>query len=169
MFIIICGEICPIGVISDSESITNGYFPFHPTGPSTIMNVMNSNIGKDLVAFAQSVVAPVADMPLEGINFLLDAIGFQNPVEHLHLIKAGLVDYEDFCYLIKKDIQDMVEEFSKQTVAQGRITFGLGHQGSCIGSKIVSVLTMILIVSPLMKKHLLRLRVMHSSINLTLT
>ena len=66
-------------------------------------------------------------MPLEGINFLLDAVGFQNLVEHLCLIEAGLADYKDFCYLVEKDIWHMAEEFSKQMVVQGRITFGLSH------------------------------------------
>ena len=80
------------------------------------MDVNNPN---NLVVIAQPIVAPAGEAPLEGVNFLLDAIGFQNPVEHLCLIKAGLADYEDFCYLIEKDIWDMAEEFSKQTVVQG--------------------------------------------------
>jgi hypothetical protein len=64
--------------------------------------------------------------PLAGIDYLLDAIGFHNPVEHLRLVQIGLADYEDFCYLVQKDIQDMVEKFSKQMVAQGHNTFNLG-------------------------------------------
>ena len=69
-------------------------------------------------------------MPLEGINFLLDAVGFHNLVEHSCLIEAGLADYKDFHYLVvEKDIQDMAEEFSKWTwLVQGCITFlGLSH------------------------------------------
>ena len=46
----------------------------------------------------------------------------------MYLIEAGLAEYEDFCYLINKDILwDMAEEFSKWMVVQGCITFGLGH------------------------------------------
>ena len=59
------------------------------------MDIMNPNIGKDPVAIAQLVVAPAAEVPLEGIDFLLDAIGFQNLAEHLCLIEAKLADYED--------------------------------------------------------------------------
>ena len=69
------------------------------------MDINNPNIGKDLVVITQLVVvAPAGRAPLEGNNFLLDAIGFQNLVEHLHLIKAGLVEYKDFCYLVEKDL-----------------------------------------------------------------
>ena len=77
------------------------------------MEVINLNIGDNPVVFAQPEVAPAADMPLQCIIFLLDVIGFHNPAEHEHLIEAELADYEDFHYLIKKDIQDMAEEFSK--------------------------------------------------------
>ena len=38
-------------------------------------------IGKDLAAIAQLVVAPVGGVPLEGTDFLLDAVDFQNPVD----------------------------------------------------------------------------------------
>jgi hypothetical protein len=76
---------------------------------------------------AQQGVAPAAiGAPLGGVDYVLDVIGFHNLAEHLRIIKAGLMDYDDFCYLIDKDIHDMVEKFAKQSVAQGRITFGLG-------------------------------------------
>ena len=39
--------------------------------------------------------------------------------------EAGLLSLEDFVGLTEKDIQDMAEEFSKCTVVQGRISFGL--------------------------------------------
>ena len=90
------------------------------------MVIFIPNIGNNLAAFPQLVVAPVANVPLEGIDFLLDTVGFQNLAEHMHIIETGLTDYEDFRYLIDKDIQDMLEEFSKWMVAQGRITFGIG-------------------------------------------
>ena len=41
--------------------------------------------------------------------------------------EAGFLSLEDFIGLTEKDIQDMAEEFSKRTVAQGRIPFGLLH------------------------------------------
>ena len=83
------------------------------TGSSTIVEIINPNIGYNPVALLQPAVAPVGDMPLQGIHFLLDIIGFHIPVECERLIKASLVNYEDFHYLIEKDIWDMVEEFSK--------------------------------------------------------
>jgi hypothetical protein len=43
-------------------------------------------------------------MPLEGMDFLLDAIGFNVAEDREHIMEAGLADYEDFRYLIKKDI-----------------------------------------------------------------
>ena len=53
---------------------------------------------------------------------------------------AGLLSFEDFVCLTEKDIRDMAEEFSKRTVAHGRISFGLRHitllLGSCTGYKI---------------------------------
>jgi hypothetical protein len=91
------------------------------------MEAVNPNFGEDPAAFAQPEVAPAANMPLQGVNFLLDVVGFHNPAERDRLIEAGLADYEDFRYLVEKDIRDMAEEFSKRTLAQGRITFGLGR------------------------------------------
>jgi hypothetical protein len=41
-------------------------------------------------------------------------------------MEAGLANYEDFRYLVEKDIRDMAEEFSKHTAANRRMTFGLG-------------------------------------------
>ena len=91
------------------------------------MEVVNLNIGNNPAAFAQPEAPPAVNMPPQGINLLLDVVGFHNPVQHEHLIETGLSDYEDFCYLVEKDIRDMAEEFSKRTVAQGHITFGLGR------------------------------------------
>jgi hypothetical protein len=84
-------------------------------------------------AIAQQVIATVAGVPLEGINFMLNAIGFNNLVQHILLMQARLAEYEDFCHLIDKDICDMVEEFVKHTVANGRMTFGLGCTKKLIG------------------------------------
>jgi hypothetical protein len=51
--------------------------------------------------------------PLGGVDYLLGIVGFHNLAEHLHIIKAGLTDYEDFHYLIDKDTRNMAEEFAK--------------------------------------------------------
>ena len=40
---------------------------------------------------------------------------------------AGINHFDDFRYLSEKDISDMASEFSKCTLAQGRIVFGLGR------------------------------------------
>ena len=39
--------------------------------------------------------------------------------------EAGFLSFEDFIGLTEKGIWDMAEEFSKCTVVQGRISFGL--------------------------------------------
>jgi hypothetical protein len=66
-------------------------------------------------AIAPPGIAPAAvvGVPLKGVNYLLDVVGFHDPVECLRIIKAGLMDYEDFRYLVDKDNCDMVEEFAK--------------------------------------------------------
>ena len=115
------------------------------------MEVINLNIGDNPAAFTQPAVAPVGDMPLQGINFLLDIIGFHILAECEHIIEAGLADYEDFCYLIEKDIRDMAEEFFKWTQVQGCITFGLGHIKHLTGL-MHWIQVMILIALPLLKK-----------------
>jgi hypothetical protein len=84
-------------------------------------------LNPEAAAIAQPVVAPAIAAPIEGIAFLLNAIGFTNPAERLRLMQAGLEEYEDFRYLNEKDIRDVSEEFSKRTAANGRITFGLGR------------------------------------------
>jgi hypothetical protein len=53
-------------------------------------------------AIAQQVVAPLAGVPLEGIDFMLNAIGFDNPAQRILLMEAGLAEYEDFCHLIDR-------------------------------------------------------------------
>ena len=120
------------------------------------MEVVIPNVGNNPAAIAQPEVALAVNMPLQGINFLLDIVGFHIPAEHECLIKAGLADYENFCYLIEKDLQDMAEEFSKWTLAQDVLLSVLVASNilwvSCIGSKIVFMLVTIPTVLPLMKK-----------------
>jgi hypothetical protein len=86
-------------------------------------------------ANAQQGFVPVAGVPLEGINFMLNAIGFNNLAQRILLMQAGLADYEDFRHLVDKDICDMAEEFAKRTSASGRMTFGLGRT-----KKLISVI-----------------------------
>ena len=43
-------------------------------------------------------------MPLKGVDFLLDAIGFNVAEDRERIMEAGLADYEDFRYLVEKDI-----------------------------------------------------------------
>ena len=77
--------------------------------------------------------AAAAMVALEGVDFLLDAIGFIEPADRVHIREAGLADYEDFRYLVEKDITGMADEFSKRTVAAGRIIFGLGRTKKLTG------------------------------------
>jgi hypothetical protein len=62
-----------------------------------------------------------------GVDFLLHAISFVTSLQHANLMEAGLVNYDDFQFLNKKDIRDMAEEFAKHTIANGCMTFGVGH------------------------------------------
>jgi hypothetical protein len=59
-------------------------------------------------AIAQQGIAPAAvGVPLGGVENVLDVVGFHNPAERLRIMEAGLTDYEDFRYLVDKDICDM--------------------------------------------------------------
>ena len=75
---------------------------------------------------AEEAAVPVV-IALEGVDFLLNAIGFNEADERQRIMEAGLGGYEDFRYLVEKDICDMADEFGKRTQANGRITFGLGR------------------------------------------
>jgi uncharacterized membrane protein YgcG len=68
-----------------------------------------------------------------GVDFLLHAIGFITNLQRANLMEVGLVDYDDFQFLNEKDIRDMAEEFAKRTVANGRMTFGVGRLKKLIG------------------------------------
>lgn len=79
----------------------------------------------------------MADMepiePLEGVEFLLSVIGFNDPDQRQRIMEAGLGSYEDFRYLVEKDIRDMAEEFGKRSQNNGRIIFGLGRTKKLTG------------------------------------
>ena len=48
---------------------------------------------------------------IEGIQFVLQAIGF-NAAESASIMEAGLSEFEDFRYLVEKDIHNMSDEFA---------------------------------------------------------
>ena len=68
-----------------------------------------------------------------GVDFVLLTIGFDDGDERVSIMEAGLADFEDFRYLVDKDIRDMADEFGKRTQANGRIVFGLGRTKKLIG------------------------------------
>jgi hypothetical protein len=72
------------------------------------------------VVLEEPEVPPAIDPPHHGIGYLLEVVGLKNPAERLRIMEAGLAEHEE------KDIRDMTEEFSKRTVAFGRINFGIG-------------------------------------------
>ncbi len=68
-----------------------------------------------------------------GISAVLQLIGFENVVERNEIMVAGIGQFEDFRYLVEKDIRDMADEFGKRTIANGRIVFGLGRTKKLTG------------------------------------
>ncbi len=69
--------------------------------------------------------AKVGGEELSGVGYVLQAIGFEVAGERVSIMEAGLNQFEDFRYLVEKDIRDMADEFGKHTQANGRIIFGL--------------------------------------------
>ena len=77
---------------------------------------------------------PGAELPpLVGMESILQTIGFIKDEERASIIQAGLAEFEDFRYLVEKDIREMADEFGKCTVANGRIVFGLGRTEKLAG------------------------------------
>ncbi len=68
-----------------------------------------------------------------GVAHVLQVIGFDIDVDRDNIIIAGLAQFEDFRYLVEKDIRDMAEEFGKRTQAAGKIVFGLGRLKKLVG------------------------------------
>jgi hypothetical protein len=79
------------------------------------------------------VAGQVGAAALQGVPFLLNAIGFTVPEQRERIIEAGLGEFEDFRYLNDKDIRDMAEEFAKRSIPNGRIIFGLGRTKKLVG------------------------------------
>lgn len=79
-----------------------------------------------------AAVAPaVAD--IVGVARVLQIIGFDTPGDRANIMVAGLAQFEDFRYLVEKDIRDMADEFGKRTAAAGKIVFGLGRVKKLVG------------------------------------
>ena len=60
---------------------------------------------------------------LVGVAHVLLAIGFEVAVERMNIMAAGISEFEDFRYLVEKDIRDMADEFAKRSVANSKIVF----------------------------------------------
>jgi hypothetical protein len=92
-------------------------------------NIM-ANVGPNPNIIAPVVgaplIAPAVGAPLEGIDYLLNVVGFHDLAERVQLMEVGLTNYEDFHYLVEKDMRDMAKEFSKRMAVNGHMTFGLG-------------------------------------------
>jgi hypothetical protein len=101
--------------------------------PLAIMDNMPPDFELPPVVPHQPQVPPDVDPPLHGIERLLEVVGFDNPAERFRITEAGLAGYEAFRHLTEMDIGDMAEEFSKKTVALGRINFGIGRIKRLIG------------------------------------
>ena len=70
---------------------------------------------------------------LVGVAHVLQVIGFDLPADRDNIMTAGIAAFEDFRYLVDKDIRDMADEFGKRTVAAGKIVFGLGRTKKLVG------------------------------------
>ena len=84
------------------------------------------------VSFVIRIMDGIA-IPLAGAAYILNEIGFDLPIDRANIMAGGLDEFQDFRYLEEKDIRNMSDEFGKCTVAQGRITFGLGRLKRMIG------------------------------------
>ena len=86
---------------------------------------------------AEVAVAPIVNegspMMLIDVDKVLQVIGFESEAERAGIMQAGLGQFEDFRYLVEKDIRDMADEFGKRTQANGRIVFGLGRTKKLTG------------------------------------
>jgi hypothetical protein len=74
-----------------------------------------------------------AAVGLVGVAHVLQVIGFNLAVDRGNIMEAGLAQFEDFRYLVEKDLRDMADEFGKRTQAAGRIVFGLGRTKKLVG------------------------------------
>ncbi|KAI2513139.1 Reverse transcriptase (RNA-dependent DNA polymerase) [Fragilaria crotonensis] len=59
---------------------------------------------------------------LVGMNHVLNVIGFEDINERDNIMEAGLAQFEDFCYLVEKDIRDMADEFWEAYAGKRTVT-----------------------------------------------
>jgi hypothetical protein len=62
---------------------------------------------------------------LVGVTHVLLAIGFEFAAKRANIMAAVFGEFEDFQYLVEKDIRDMADKFRKRSVANCVIVFGL--------------------------------------------
>ena len=68
-----------------------------------------------------------------GIAHVLQVIDFNLPADRNNILMAGLAQFDDFRYLVEKDIRGMADEFGKRTQAAGKIVFGIGRTKKLVG------------------------------------
>jgi hypothetical protein len=76
---------------------------------------------------------PTVAAELVGMDSILNDIGFASEDERLTIMEAGISNFEDFRYLVEKDIKEMADEFGKRTAANGRVVCGLGRTKKLTG------------------------------------
>jgi hypothetical protein len=92
-----------------------------------LRTLITTEIRNMAAVMAGGALAPIIAADLVGMDYVLNAIGFVNEDERAGIMESGIGNFEDFRYLVEKDIRDMAEEFAKRTIAGGRIVFGLGR------------------------------------------
>ena len=121
---------------------------------------------------AEVAVAPIVNegspMMLIGVDKVLQVIGFESEAERTGIsMQTGLGRFEDFRYLVEKDIRDMADEFGKRAQANGQIVFVLGLV-LCIGYRTVIEGAKFQTMKILMKKRCMRPSVWLKFVNPTL-
>ena len=65
---------------------------------------------------------------LVGVANVLLAIGFDVAAERTNIMAAGISEFEDFRYLVEKDIRDMADKFGKRSGQTVRLFLDLDVQ-----------------------------------------
>ena len=74
-----------------------------------------------------------AAVGLVGVAHVLQVIGCNLTIDRQNMMEAGLAQFEDFRYLVEKDLCDTADKFGKRTQAAGRIVFGLVGTEKLVG------------------------------------
>jgi hypothetical protein len=72
-----------------------------------------------------------AEEGLVGTAYVLQAIGFDLEAERANIMEAGLAQFEDFRYLVEKDIRDMADEFGRVLRHLARSSLGSEGPRNC--------------------------------------